>query len=238
MQSAKKATLYLIPVPLSGGDPAVSLPQSTLDLILSLHVFIVEDIRTARRFLRTAGYKGDFSNVVFHTLNEHTAPEAVPVMLDNMTNGINAGLLSEAGVPCVADPGNLVVAAAHQLGFKVVPLIGPSSVLLALMASGFNGQHFVFHGYLPVKNPVRVNKIKEIESEAYRKDQTQVFIETPYRNQQVLESLVKTCRDQTLLCIACNLGSQDELIISKPIIWWKQNHPDIHKKPAVFLLYR
>jgi 16S rRNA (cytidine1402-2'-O)-methyltransferase len=234
----KKGTLFLIPVPLTEGKTSAFLPAGNFEVILSLRVFIVEDIRSARRFLRAAGYTGDFGDVIFHILNEHTPPEEVSDMLNDLANGANTGLLSEAGVPCVADPGNLVVAAAHRLDIKVVPLTGPSSLLLALMASGFNGQQFAFHGYLPVKSPGRLNKIKEIEAEAYRRDQTQIFIETPYRNRQLLQSLIQTCKHQTLLCVACNLGSHDELIISKPILWWKSNQPDIHKKPAVFLLYR
>jgi 16S rRNA (cytidine1402-2'-O)-methyltransferase len=233
-----KGILYLVPVPLAEGPPVNSIPQATLEIIHSLRVFIVEDIRSARRFLRAAGYAGDFSDVVFHLLNEHTTIDEIPSMLKEVAKGQNIGLLSEAGTPCVADPGALVVNTAHQQNIKVVPLNGPSSIILALMASGFNGQQFSFHGYLPVKDPARSNKIKEIESETYRRDQTQIFIETPYRNLQLFSSLVQTCKDQTLLCIACNLNAKDELVISKPISWWKKHQPDIHKKPAVFLLYR
>ncbi len=238
MGTTKKGTLFLIPVPLLAGKPHDFLPAAAIHAILSLRVFIIEDIRSARRFLRAVGYTGDFGDMIFHVLNQHTPPEELSDMLNDLSNGTDTGLLSEAGAPCVADPGNLVVAAAHRQEIKVVPLTGPSSLLLALMASGFNGQQFVFHGYLPVKNPGRINKIKEIEAEAYRRDQTQIFIETPYRNNSLLQSLVQTCREQTLLCVACNLGSHDELIISKPTLWWKSNQPDIHKKPAVFLLYR
>jgi 16S rRNA (cytidine1402-2'-O)-methyltransferase len=233
-----KGILYLVPVPLTEGPPVNSIPQATLEIIHSLRVFIVEDIRSARRFLRAAGYAGDFSDVVFHLLNEHTTIDEIPSMLKEVAKGQNIGLLSEAGTPCVADPGALVVNTAHQQNIKVVPLNGPSSIILALMASGFNGQQFSFHGYLPVKDPARSNKIKEIESETYRRDQTQIFTETPYRNLQLFSSLVQTCKDQTLLCIACNLNAKDELVISKPISWWKKHQPDIHKKPAVFLLYR
>lgn len=237
MKTTGKGKLYLIPVPLTEGKPSDSLPLSTLETIISLRNFIAEDTRSARRFLRAAGYSGDFQDIVFHLLNEHTQPDAIPEMLKETIHGSHTGLLSEAGTPCIADPGALVVAHAHQQQVAVVPLIGPSSILLALMASGFNGQYFIFHGYLPVKRAERLAKIKEIESQAYRLNQTQIFIETPYRNLNLFSSLVQTCKDQTLLCIACNLGAPDEMIISKPVVWWKKNAPEIHKKPAVFLLY-
>lgn len=238
IKNMKKGILYLVPVPLAGQVPEHSLPPSTLDVIRSLRVFVVEDLRSARRFLRSAGYKADFSEVTFYLLNEHTLPEEIPAMLVAARNGANIGMLSEAGVPCVADPGSGLVAAAHQEQIRVVPLNGPSSILLALMASGFNGQYFAFHGYLPIKNPARANKIKELETEAYRKNQTQIFIETPYRNMQLFASLLQVCKDQTLLCIACNLNAEDEMVISKKISWWKSNQAHIHKKPTVFLLYR
>lgn len=237
MKTTGKGTLYLIPVPLTEGKPSDSLPLSTLETIRSLRIFIVEDIRSARRFLRAAGYSGDFQDIVFHLLNEHTQPDAIPEMLKETILGYHTGLLSEAGMPCIADPGALVVTYAHQQRVKVVPLIGPSSILLALMASGFNGQHFLFHGYLPVKSAERSAKIKEIESQAYRLNQTQIFIETPYRNLNLFSGLMETCKDQTLLCIACNLNAPGEMIISKTVSWWKNNTPEIHKKPAVFLLY-
>jgi 16S rRNA (cytidine1402-2'-O)-methyltransferase len=238
MKTKAKGILYLVPVPISEGFPGNQLPGATLEIIKTLRVFIVEDIRSARRFLRSAGYEGDFQDVVFHLLNKHASIEEIPAMLSETESGINTGLLSEAGAPCVADPGALIVNMAHQQQIKVVPLNGPSSILLALMASGFNGQQFVFHGYLPVKDPERLSKIKEIEAEAYRKDQTQIFIETPYRNMQLFSGLMQACKDQTLLCIASNLNAGDEKIISKPVSWWKSNQPQLHKKPAVFLIYR
>lgn len=232
-----KGNLYLIPVTLGNEKPEDSLPASTLNIIKTLRCFVVEDIRTARRFLRSAGYTGDFSDITFHILNEHSCQAAVPQLLNNTLQGTDTGLLSEAGVPCVADPGALLVTEAHNNSINVVPLVGPSSILLALMASGFNGQQFCFHGYLPVKDPARRNRIKDIEAEMYRKNQTQIFIETPYRNLQILKSLTETCRDNTTLSIACNLGTHEQWITTKPISWWKKNTPSFHKKPAVFLLY-
>lgn len=238
MQMKSKGTLYLIPVPLSEGSGVGWLPPATLEAILKLKVFIVEDIRSARRFLRSAGYQGDFGDMTFLILNEHTPSEELPAMLTPASGGRDTGLLSQAGVPCVADPGALIVSLAHRQHIRVVPLVGPSSILLALMASGFNGQCFSFYGYLPVKNPARINKIREIEAEAYRWDQTQIFIEAPYRNQQLFSDLVQSCREQSLLCIALNINMPDEKIQSQTIAWWKQNQPDLNKKPAVFLLYR
>ncbi len=238
MNTDKKGTLYLIPVPLSGGQAADILAPVVLQKVGSVRVFIVEEIRTARRFLRNAGYQGDFSDVTFHILNEHTADEDTGNMLHQLLSGQDAGLLSEAGVPCIADPGNKVVAQAHRKNISVVPLPGPSSVLLALMASGFNGQNFCFHGYLPVKNHDRTQKIKDIEAEMYKRDQTQIFIETPYRNKAMIETLIQTCKDQTMLCIAANISAEDEFICSRSIGEWKKHAPELHKVPAVFLLYR
>jgi 16S rRNA (cytidine1402-2'-O)-methyltransferase len=234
----QKGILYLIPVPLDNKKPEESIPVSTLAIIRSLKVFIVEDIRSARRFLRSAGYQGDFSEISFYILNEHSKSLEIPEMLKPLNAGSNTGLLSEAGAPCVADPGASVVAAAHQIHIRVVPLHGPSSILLALMASGFNGQQFAFHGYLPVKDPERINKIKELESEAIRKEQTQIFIEAPYRNLQLLNSILKACNGSTMLSIACNIGNNDEKITTMPVSWWRNAQADIHKKPAVFLLSR
>lgn len=232
----RKGKLYLIPVPIAGEDPFGTLPQDTLEIIDKLRVFIVEDIRTARRFLRKAGYKGDFNDIVFHTLNEHSRAGDISEMLKEALNGKDAGILSEAGVPCVADPGAILVAAAHKSNIRVVPLTGPSSILLALMGSGFNGQNFTFHGYLPVKEQLRIAKLKELETNSLQQDQTQIFIETPYRNLQLFGSILKTCRENTMLCIACNLGAPEEKIISKPVSWWKKHQPDINKVPAVFLI--
>jgi 16S rRNA (cytidine1402-2'-O)-methyltransferase len=151
--------------------------------------------------------------------------------------GEDSGIISEAGTPCVADPGSMVVRLAHESGIRVVPLVGPSSILLALMASGFNGQQFVFHGYLPIEKPARARRLREIEQEIVKKDQTQVFIETPYRNLQLLQAITETCRESTLLCLAISLTTPEELIITLPIREWKKKKPDLNKKPTVFLLY-
>lgn len=235
MKNQKYGTLYLIPVTL--GESVETLPDYTLRTASLLRVFIVEDIRSARRFLRAAGYTGDYSEIIFHVLNEHTAPEEIPGMLEQILNGTDTGLMSQAGAPCVADPGALIVSAAHSLNISVKPMVGPSSVLLALMASGFNGQNFMFHGYLPVKKNARIQKIREIETESYRRDQTQIFIEAPYRNMQLLNVLLQTCKDNTRLCIASDLTSPAENIKTQTVADWKKSLPEINKVPAVFLLY-
>jgi 16S rRNA (cytidine1402-2'-O)-methyltransferase len=231
-----KGNLYLIPTPLGeiGFDSA--LPAHNIQILQRIDTFIVEELRTARRFLRKAGYLKDFETVTFHLLNEHTPDDEASGMLINAMNGHHVGLLSEAGLPCIADPGNIAVRLAHQKGIRVIPLTGPSSIMLALMASGLNGQNFVFHGYLPVKPDERVKALRELEFAATKGNQTQIFIETPYRNLQMLESIVKTCHPSLTLCIAADLTLETEWIRSMPLNEWKRKKPDLHKRPAVFLL--
>jgi 16S rRNA (cytidine1402-2'-O)-methyltransferase len=234
-----KGTLYLIPSALGDETSAAGFPEINLRVIEKLHHFVVEDVRTARRFLKKIlpGIKID--DLSFQILNEHTPLQDVTMLLAPLLEGFDMGILSEAGLPCVADPGSLLVGYAHENGVKVVPLPGPSSVFLALMASGFNGQNFAFSGYLPIDKKERVAKIRELEASAYQYDQTQIFIETPYRNQQMMEALVDTCRLQTRICIAVNLTMPDELILTRTAEQWKRmKWPEIQKKPAVFLLYR
>ncbi|MCK9399265.1 MAG: SAM-dependent methyltransferase [Bacteroidales bacterium] len=234
-----KGTLYLIPSTLGDTSSSNSLPEINLRVIEKLQHFVVEDLRTARRFLKKILPEIIIDDLSFQILNEHTTPQEVSSLLAPAIEGKDMGLLSEAGLPCVADPGALLVSHAHENGVKIVPLTGPSSVFLALMASGFNGQNFAFSGYLPIDKKERVLKIRELETSAYQQDQTQIFIETPYRNQQMMEALVETCRPQTQICIAVNLTMPDELIITRTAEQWKRmKWPDIQKKPAVFLLYR
>jgi len=234
-----KGTLYLIPSTLGDTSSSNSLPEINLRVIEKLQHFVVEDLRTARRFLKKILPEIIIDDLSFQILNEHTTPQEVSSLLAPAIEGKDMGLLSEAGLPCVADPGALLVSHAHENGVKIVPLTGPSSVFLALMASGFNGQNFAFSGYLPIDKKERVLKIRELETSAYQQDQTQIFIETPYRNQQMMEALVETCRPQTQICIAVNLTMPDELIITRTAEQWKQmKWPDMQKKPAVFLLYR
>jgi len=233
-----KGHLYLIPTPLGESGFEAGLPSVNHLILEKIDTFIVEELRTARRFLRKAGYTKDFGSVTFHILNEHTADNEASDMLGEAIAGHPVGLLSEAGLPCVADPGNVIVRLAHSKGIKVIPLTGPSSIMLALMASGLNGQNFTFHGYLPVKPEERSRALRELESAASKNNQTQIFIETPYRNLQMLESIVKTCNSSLMLCIAADLTLQTEWIRCMSVGEWKKQKPEIHKRPAVFLLGR
>jgi len=238
--SAKKpqGSLYLIPVDLGSENTNDVLPSGNFEKIEGLDEFIVENVRSARRFLRTAGYNKNFDEVTFHVLNKHTTDEEIPGFLANAEMGRDLGLLSEAGTPCIADPGQVVVKYAHEKGIQVRPLVGPSSILLALMASGFNGQNFVFHGYLPIERKQRMQKIREMELDIYRKEQTQIFMETPYRNSPLLEDLLKTCSNETMLCIASNITCNNEFILTRSIAHWKNQVPNLDKQPTVFLLYK
>jgi 16S rRNA (cytidine1402-2'-O)-methyltransferase len=233
-----KNALYLIPVTLGDEEPALVLPATVFQIIGELDEFIVENERTARRFLRKSGYTRNFDEVKFHLLNKHTQPEELGSFIDSVKSGKAVGLLSEAGVPCIADPGAVVVQLCHQHSLRVIPLTGPSSLLLALMASGFNGQHFIFHGYLPIQKPELRQKLRELEANIYQKDQTQIFIETPYRNDKTIENILSSCQPHTQLCIAVDLTLETEWIATHPVSWWRQHTPIIHKRPAVFLLYK
>ncbi len=233
-----KGTLYLIPVGLGGDNPHNQLPSFNASIIDTLDEFVVENIRSARRFLRSTGFERDFESVTFHVLDKHTREMEIPGFLNGLKEGRNLGLLSEAGNPCIADPGNKVVKLAHENNIRVVPLVGPSSILLALIASGFNGQNFVFHGYLPVDKKARQHKVRELQDNALKHDQTQIFMETPYRNNALLTDLLGSCQDSMLLCIAAEISMPGEFIKTRSIAEWKKQTPDLHKKPGVFLLYK
>jgi 16S rRNA (cytidine1402-2'-O)-methyltransferase len=232
-----KGTLYLIPSTLGEDSPMNVLPPVIPQVIENLKHFIVEDIRTSRRFLKKVNPAIVIDELSFQILNEHTRQEEIPGLLAPLEEGKDVGLLSEAGLPCVADPGSALVGFAHENGIKVVPLTGPSSIFLALMASGFNGQNFAFHGYLPVDKRERIQKIRELEAAAYQKDQTQIFIETPYRNNQMLEAMVQACKPETKICVAVDLTLESERIIHSTAKRLNLNRPEISKKPAVFLVY-
>ena len=233
-----RGILFLIPTMLGDSSPDLVFPPANSEIINNIKVFITENIKTTRRFLKRINKDIDIDELVFHILDKHTRPEETASYLDEAISGLDTGLLSEAGTPCVADPGAIIVRHAHSSGIDVVPLIGPNSILLALMASGFNGQNFRFHGYLPIASRERAMKIRELEREALQSDQTQIFIETPYRNMALYESLLKNCQNTTALCVACNLTLKDKFILTKTIREWKKEKPSLHKKPAVFLLYR
>lgn len=230
-------TLFLIPAPLGEVDFAEIIPAHVQQHIAELEYFIVEHPKTARQFLKQIGGMRPLQEISMQVLNEHTRLNEIDQLLAPLFAGNNIGLLSEAGCPAVADPGANLVRVAHRKCVPIVPLVGPSSILLALMASGLNGQCFHFHGYLPVKNELRLRKIIQLEEESARTNQTQIFIEAPYRNQKLLEILTQSCRDDTDLCIASNLTLPDEYIATRTIKEWRDCLPDINKKPTVFLLH-
>lgn len=234
----KQGRLYLIPTLLGDGPADDTIPANFKNIMSRIRHYIVEDLRTARRFIRKIDTDSIIDDMHFELLNEHTDKTDIAALLAPILDGHDAGLMSEAGTPCVADPGSELVALAHARGIKVIPLSGPSSITLALMASGFNGQSFSFHGYLPIDKGKRIAAIKRLEQNAAKNDQTQIFIETPYRNMQMLESLLSTCQPGTRLCVAANLTSKNEMIVTRTIADWKNKLPAIHKQPAVFLIYK
>lgn len=233
-----KGTLYLIPVTL--GDTPIDkvLPSSNATIIAGIKHFIVEDIRSARRFLKKSNPDIVIDDLTFYTLNEHTKGEEIGTYLNAIEQGMDVGVISEAGCPAVADPGADAVAIAQRRGIKVVPLVGPSSILMSLMASGFNGQKFTFNGYLPIEANERMKALKQLEQRAYTEDTTQIFIEAPYRNAKLIADIVKSCRQQTKLCIASSITCDDESIITKTIKEWSKTPPQINKIPTIYLIYK
>ena len=232
------AALYLLPVTLGATPLDRVLPQHNIEIIKEIRHFIVEDVRSARRFLRQADAQFDIDGSTFFELNKHTSPNDIAGYLAPLAQGKPMGVISEAGCPAVADPGADVVAIAQRKGLKVVPLVGPSSIILSVMASGFNGQSFAFHGYLPIKPDERARKLKLLEQRVYSEDQTQLFIETPYRNGKMIEDIIKNCRPQTKLCIAANLTCDDEFVRTRTVKDWRGKAPDLSKIPCIFLLYK
>jgi 16S rRNA (cytidine1402-2'-O)-methyltransferase len=228
--------LYLIPSTLGDTPAQQVMPSPNFDIIRSLDHFVVEELRTARRFLVRSGYDKPIDSVQFYLLNEHTPDQDVPAFFSAAGYG-NMGLISEAGLPAVADPGSVLVREAYKQNYKVIPLVGPSSIMLALMASGLNGQNFAFNGYLPVKNPERASRIRFLEKRSENEMQSQIFIETPYRNHHLIETLLEVCKPMTRLCIAANITLENEWICTRRIHEWKmQPPPDLKKQPAVFIL--
>lgn len=227
--------MYLIPCSLSEGITEV-LPEYVKTQVKHLDFFIVENSRTARRFLRSIGYEKNFDDTVMIEMDKHSPENISEIFLTHLLSGKDTGLISEAGLPALADPGNIYVRTAHENNIQVKPLTGPSSVTLALIASGMNGQQFRFHGYIPVKREERIKKLQEMERAATKENETQLFIEAPYRNQSLLQDILSTCHYQTLLCIAADITAPSEFIKTKTIAEWKKNIPDINKKPVVFLI--
>jgi 16S rRNA (cytidine1402-2'-O)-methyltransferase len=230
-------TLYLIPVPLGPSHPVDSLPPGVLTTIRPLKHFIVEQAKSARAFLKAAGTESALQELSLVELNEHTRSSDLHALLAPLRAGQDVGVLSEAGCPAVADPGADLVALAQRENIRVVPLIGPSSLLLSLMASGLNGQRFAFHGYLPAKDSDRRKALGELEQESQKRHQTQLFIETPYRNQAMFDAILQTCRPSTRLCVATELTQPGERVRTLSIGQWKkETPPDIERRPTVFLL--
>jgi 16S rRNA (cytidine1402-2'-O)-methyltransferase len=228
--------IILIPSLLSGDDPSI-ISESVKNIVTPLTEFIVENAKSARRYLRAIGYKKNFDTEVnMQELDKHADRQNCESLMRNVLNGTDCGLISEAGNPCIADPGHELVAFAHKRNIQVVPLVGPSSILLALISSGFNGQQFCFHGYLPIQNPERSKKIKSLENNS--RLATQMFMETPFRNQNMLDEILKTCLDETMLCIACDLTLPTEYIKTQAVKAWRQNKESFQKRYCIFLLGR
>ncbi|MFA6830993.1 MAG: SAM-dependent methyltransferase [Bacteroidaceae bacterium] len=232
------AALYLVPVTLGDTPIERALPAYNQLIVRNIKHFIVEDVRSARRFLKQVDKSIDIDSLTFKTLNKRTTPEAIAEYLQPLESGQPMAIISEAGCPAIADPGADVVSIAQRKGLSVIPLVGPSSIILSVMASGFNGQSFAFHGYLPIQASDRTKRIKQLEGRIYSEQQTQLFIETPYRNDKLLADILATCRPQTKLCIAANITCEDEEIITKEISSWQKETPTIGKRPCIFLLYK
>lgn len=228
--------LYLIPTTLGESDTARVIPSEVSAIVKEIRYFIVENIRTARRYLRKMDPTLNIDELQFFELNQHTDSSATADFLNPVLEGFDVGIISEAGCPGIADPGAEVVKIAHIKQIRVIPLVGPSSILLSLMASGMNGQNFAFIGYIPIKPAERVKAIREIEKRSGVENQTQIFIEAPYRNTQLINDLINTLNDQTRLCIACDITLDTEYIKTQTVAQWKKGVPDLNKRPAIFLI--
>lgn len=239
LQQDVPAALYLIPVTLGNTPISQVLPAYNRHIILGLRHFVVEELRTARRFLKQVDKSIDIDSLTFYPMGKHADESLFSSYLSPLRQGESVGLLSEAGCPAVADPGALLVAQAQREGLRVVPLVGPSSILLAVMAAGFNGQSFAFNGYLPIDEVQRAKRIKQLEARSLSEGQTQLFIETPFRNEKLFRDLLKACSPQTMLCIAAGITTSVEFIRTKSVAQWsKEGLPDIHKVPTIFLIHR
>jgi 16S rRNA (cytidine1402-2'-O)-methyltransferase len=232
------ATLYLIPVTLGDSTLERVLPPDNHKIIRQITHFIVEDVRSARRFLKKVDKSINIDELTFYTLNQHTSADEIGTFLEPMKQNVDVGIISEAGCPAIADPGADIVCIAQEKGYKVVPLVGPSSILLSLMASGFNGQNFAFVGYLPIQPQDRIKALKKLENRIYSENQTQIFIETPYRNLKLVEDMLHHCQVHTKLCIAADLTLETEYIKTKSIGAWKKEKLEIGKRTCIFLLFK
>lgn len=231
-------SLILFPVPIGADDVDISLPPYNKAMLNTCHHFIVEELRTARRNLKRMGYEYPIDDTQFYELNEHTSELEIEHYLDPIAQGCNIGLMSEAGLPCVADPGALITRMAQRRGISIIPLVGPSSIMMGLMASGFNGQNFAFIGYLPIDKTKRQSTLKILEQRIYREHQTQILIEAPYRNNQLLAELAATLLPTTRICVACDISLPSQYIVTRPARQWLADAPNLHKRNTVFLLYQ
>ncbi|MCM1291994.1 MAG: SAM-dependent methyltransferase [Bacteroides sp.] len=236
-KTAAAPTLYLLPVPLSDVAPELVMPAANIKVARRVRHFIVENVRSARRFLKRCDRSIDIDSLTFSELNEHTDPLEVASMLEPLGRGEDMAVVSEAGCPAVADPGALAVAEAHRRGYRVRPLVGPSSILLSLMGSGFNGQTWAFAGYLPHESAARASMLKEMQRRIERERQTQIFIETPYRNNKLIAELCQRLPSHMLLCVASDVTGPGESILTRPLSAWKRARYDYDKTPTIFLLY-
>lgn len=230
--------LYLFPVPLSTGDVRLVLPDVNIRIIREIKYFVVENVRSARRFLKKCDSNIDIDSLTFFELNRHTPAAEISGFLAPMAQGHSMGVISEAGCPAIADPGADVVAIAQSRGYRVVPLVGPSSILMSLMGSGFNGQSFAFLGYLPVDNDVRLKRWKVLEQNIARLDQTQIFIETPYRNNKLIAEMTRVLSGNIKLCVASDITGENESIITRTIAEWRNIKYDYDRIPTIFLIYK
>ena len=232
-----EAKLYLFPVPLSPETTHKVLPEANTEILRQIKYFIVENIRSARRFLKQCDKSIDIDSLTFYTLNEQTRPDELPEMVKPLEQGHSMGVISEAGCPAIADPGADVVAIAQKKGIEIVPLVGPSSILMSLMGSGFNGQSFAFNGYLPIDKAARASKLKEMERRIFRERQTLIFIETPYRNNKLIAELTSVLPPNMLLCVASDITGEKQNIITRKLSWWSKAKYNYDKIPTIFLIF-
>ncbi len=236
--TTKLGKLFLIPTTLGDNNPMDVLPITIRETIEKLDIFIVENEKSARRFIKKISPSKKQATLKLHLLNKHTDPSELPFFMDSCLKGIDIGLLSEAGCPAIADPGADIVTIAHQKSIQVIPLVGPSSIIMALMASGMNGQSFAFNGYLPIDKNARKSELLRLEKLSSQQNQSQLFIETPYRNNAMLEDICKVLNKNTLVCVACDITLPTEFIKTKTVEEWKKNSADLHKRPALFIIHK
>lgn len=235
---SKTGILYMIPTTLGENEPMQVLPQTVKETIENLNIFIVENEKTVRKFIKRIAPEKKQSELILLPLNKHTDSSIHKQYIQPLLEGKNIGVISEAGCPGIADPGAAIVELAHKSNIRVLPLVGPSSILLALMASGMNGQSFAFNGYLPIDKNDKKNALKMFERLSFEKSQSQIFIETPYRNNQLLQDIIQTLNSSTLLCIACDITLESEFIQTKPLSAWKKTTIDLHKRPSIFIIHK